>query len=178
MSDLYSQIMNNRRGALERIVSRIPGFGGYLDRAARRTADRLLRDHIAGQVDRLIKRVATAERRLLDNGGMMHMSATQSAKAAMQLYHDRLKGAAPGYSGFFEAIRIDAEELDLLYGFDELQMAHVDRLEAAVDAFAEAAQSGDGVAEAIRALEDTAREANDAFQQREDQLLNIQLSQR
>lgn len=178
MSDLYSQIMNNRQGSFQRLLSRIPGFGGYLDRASRRTADRLLRDHLAASVDRLIKRVAQAERRLLDNGGLAHMSATQTAKAKLQMYHDRLKGAAPGYSGFFEAVKIDSEELDMLYGFDELQVVHIDRLEGAVDAVAEAAESGDGVEAAIRNLDTLAREANDAFLQREEKLLNIQISNR
>ena len=45
MTDLYQQI-SNQRGSFERLLERIPGFGGYLDRAHRRTADRLLRDHI------------------------------------------------------------------------------------------------------------------------------------
>lgn len=176
MSDLYNQIINDR-GSFERLVARLPGFSGYLDRGARRHADRLLRDHLAESVDRLIKRVAQAERRLLDNGGMQYMTRTQSAKAQLQLYHDRLKGAAPGYSGFFEAVKIDAEELELLYGFDELQVVHIDRLTGAVDALAEAAESGDGVEEAIRALDTAAREANEAFLQREDKLLNLQISE-
>ncbi len=45
-SDLYSQIRNSR-GSLERMVARLPGFQGYLDRQARRQADRLIRDHLA-----------------------------------------------------------------------------------------------------------------------------------
>ena len=175
MSDLYSQIINDR-GSFERLVARLPGFGGYLDRAARRTADRLLRDHLAEAVDRQIKRVAQAERRLLDNGGMKYMTRTQEAKARLQMYHDRLKGAAPGYSGFFEAVKIDAAELDLIYGFDELQMVHIDRLEGAVDALAGAAESGENVDVAIDNLSMLAREANDAFLQREQKLLNLQIS--
>ena len=43
---------------------------------------------------------------------------------------------------------------------------------------AEAAESGDGVEAAIRNLDTLAREANDAFLQREEKLLNIQISNR
>jgi len=175
MSDLYNQIVNDR-GSFERMVARLPGFEGYLDRSARRKADRLLRDHLAEAVDRQIKRVAQAERRLLDNGGMRYMSRTQDAKARLQMYHDRLKGAAPGYSGFFEAVKIESAELELIYGFDELQMVHIDRLEGAVDALAGAAESGQEVDAAIDNLSALAREANDAFLQREEKLLNLHIS--
>lgn len=175
MSDLYNQIINDR-GSFERLVARLPGFGGYLDRAARRTADRLLRDHLAEAVDRQVKRLAQVERRLLDKGGMAYMTRTQEAKARLQMYHDRLKGASPGYSGFFEAIKIDAAELDLIYGFDELQMVHIDRLDGALDALAGAAERGQDVDTAIDNVSTLAREANDAFLQREQKLLNLQIS--
>jgi hypothetical protein len=175
MSDLYNQIINDR-GSFERLVARLPGFGGYLDRAARRTADRLLRDHLAEAVDRQVKRLAQSERRLLDKGGMAYMARTQEAKSRLQMYHDRLKGASPGYSGFFEAVKIDSAELELLYGFDELQMVHIDRLDGALDALAGAVERGQDVDTAIDNVSTLAREANDAFLQREQKLLNLQIS--
>ena len=46
MSDLYDQIVS-QRGQFERLIARIPGFRGYVDKGARRTADRMLRDQIA-----------------------------------------------------------------------------------------------------------------------------------
>lgn len=81
-SDLYSQIMNDR-GSLERMMARIPGFEGYLDRAARRKADRMLRDHLAGELDQRINRLARIERALLDKTGLAHMAATNAVKTRL-----------------------------------------------------------------------------------------------
>ncbi|MFO7322774.1 MAG: hypothetical protein DIU68_013680 [Chloroflexota bacterium] len=174
-SDLYSQIMNDR-GSLERMMARIPGFEGYLDRAARRKADRMLRDHLAGELDQRINRLARIERALLDKTGLAHMAATNAVKTRLQTYRDRIKTAAPGYSGFFDAVRIDSEELEWLYGFDELQVVYADRLAGALDTLEQAVNEGGDVEAALRDLDNLVREADDAFSQREQKLLNLNIS--
>lgn len=172
-SDLYNQIINDR-GSLPRILNVIPGFEGYMDRTARRTADRLLRDHLASQIDQRIKRLARIEKQILDKpGGLALMPKTGSAKTKLQTYHDRIIGAAPGYSGFFESIKIDSEELDLLYGFDELQIVYADKLDGALDTLEQAVSAGQGIEDAIRALDNLTVEANDAFSKRESTLLSL-----
>jgi hypothetical protein len=173
--DLYNQIVNDK-GSFERLVARIPGFGGYLDRDARRTADRMLRDHLAELLEQRIDRLARIENMLLDNGGLAHMSKTASVKTKLQTYRDRVKTAAPKYSGFFEAIKIDSEELNLVYGFDELQMVYVDKFDGALDTLEKAASSGEGIEDAIRALDQLAVEANEAFSKRDDVLTNLNAS--
>lgn len=174
-SDLYSQIMNDR-GSLERMMTRIPGFEGYQDRAARRKADRILRDHLAEEIDQRIRRLASIERALLDKSGLGHMATTNAVRTRLQTYRDRIKAAAPGYSGFFDVVKIDSEELDLLYGFDELQMVYVDRLSGALDTLEQAVNTGGDVEAALRDLDTVVREANDAFSERERKLLNVNLS--
>lgn len=171
-SDLYNQIINDR-GSFERMLTRIPGFEGYLDLKARRTADRMVRDYLAEQLTLRINRLAQIEKRLLDNGGLKFMSKTQSAKTKLQTYHDRVKTAAPGYSGFFEAVKIGAEELDLLYGFDELQMVYVDKISGALDTLETAVKNNEGIDEAIEALDALAIEANDAFSRRDEAITNL-----
>ena len=54
-SELYNQIMS-QKGSFENLVMKIPGFKGYQEKQARRTADRMLRDHLAGEIDNHIKR--------------------------------------------------------------------------------------------------------------------------
>jgi hypothetical protein len=174
-SDLYQQI-NSDKGSFERLLSRIPGFGGYLDQKARRTADRMLRDHITELLEQRIHRFARIEKRLLDGGGLAFMSRTQSAKSRLQTYHDRVKSAAPGYTGFFEAIKIGPDELDRLYGFDELQLVYADNFEAALDKFEEAVKNKEGIDAAIDALDDLAVQANEAYSRREDVLTNLNKS--
>ncbi|MDZ4767783.1 MAG: hypothetical protein SGJ24_01525 [Chloroflexota bacterium] len=172
MSDLYDDIIK-QRGSFESLLARIPGFRGYLDKAARRTADRMLRDHIASQLQSCLNRLAQIERALLDAGGLSFMSKTQSAKTKLQTYHDRVKAAASGYSGFMEAVKVEADELERLYAFDEALMRYVDRFDELLDILGKAANNNEGVAEAIAALDALTIEANEAFGLREDVLTQI-----
>jgi hypothetical protein len=175
MSDLYQQIVS-QRGSFENILNRIPGFSGYLDRATRRTADRMLRDYIASQLTIRINRISDIERRLLDDGGLAYMSETRSAKDNLQTFRDRVSGAAPGYSGFMESVKVDSEELERIYAFDEALIRYLDQIDEAVKKLDDAATSKTGVDEAIRGLDQLTREANEAFSLRDDVLTNLDKS--
>ena len=175
MSDLYDQIVG-QRGSVEQLIARIPGFGGYMNRADRRTADRMLRDYIAGEVAKRINRFANIEKAILDNGGLMLMSKTKSAKIKLQTYQDRVKAAAPGYSGFFAAIKIDEEAMQRLYSFDEAQIRYVDQLDEMLDQLDEAVKSQGNIEEVLEKLDTLSIEANDAFKLRDDVLTNLDKS--
>lgn len=168
MSELFDRIVSQRDGAFQRLTKRIPGFEGYLDNKARRAADRMLRDYIAGELSRRINRLVNLEKSLLDSGGLAHMSETSSAKSKIQLFHDRVKSAAPGYSGFFADIPVSALDMDNLYAFDDAQLKYADQLDTVLNTFEEAVKVKAGVGEAIAALDKLAIEANDAFSLRED----------
>lgn len=172
MSELYDRI-TSQRGSFERLVARIPHFQGYMDKAARRTADRMIRDHVASALAQRINRLAQIEKRLLDADGLHYMSATRSAKSRLQTFHDRVKAAAPGYGGLFEEHKIRDEELEKLYNFDEAQLRYLDQIDEALNALEQAVTSKAGIEEAIAGLEKVANEANEAFSLREDVLTNL-----
>jgi hypothetical protein len=178
MSELYDQIVS-QRGGFERLLARIPGFRGYLEKASRRTADRMLRDYVAELLTQQINRLVEIERQLLDKGGLMYMSKTSSAKTKLQTYRDRVKAAAPGYSGFMDAIKIDEQALERLYSFDEAQVRYADRVSEALAALSDAVNQ-DGLSpeidSAIAALDRITIEANEAFSLREDVLTNLSKS--
>lgn len=173
MSELYDRIMG-QKGSFENLMMKIPGFSGYLDKKARRTADRILRDYVAGEIAKRIKRLVELEKRILElDGGMQYMSQTSSAKSKMQLYHDRINTAAPGYSGLFEQVKIGTEEMEKLYSFDEAQIRYVDQFDAALSQLQDAVSGKTDLNEAISGLDSLAIEANEAFLMREDVITNL-----
>jgi hypothetical protein len=172
VSSLYDQIISQRAG-YEQLFARLPGFKGYQDRLARRQADRMLRDFIAEQLTQRVNRLAAIERAILDGGGLTFMSKTSAAKSSLQTFLDRVKAAAPGYSGFFEAVKIESDELEKLYAFDEAQIRYVDKIDESLSALDNAAKSKEGIAEAIAALDALIDEANQAFSLREEVLTNL-----
>lgn len=175
MSQLYDQIVS-QRGELEKLIARIPGFRGYQEKNARREADRLLRDYIAGALKAQIDRFVAVERDLLEKSGFTHMSKSQAAKTRLQTYRDRVAAAAPGYSGFMDAIRVDEEALARIYSFDEAQARYIDQFADAITAFETAVREEGAVADAIRAIDRLAAEANAAFALRDDVLTDVSKS--
>jgi len=172
MSELYDQIVS-QRGSFERLVARLPGFKGYVDKKARRAADRMLRDHIADQYTARINRFIEIEKALLDSGGMSYMSKTRDVKTRLQHFRDRINTAAPGYSGAFEQVKVGEEELERIYSFDEAQIRFADQLDEALNTLADAVKAKSGIDDALAAVDKVTSDAAEAFSLREDVLTNL-----
>lgn len=170
---LYDKIIS-QRGAMERIVARIPGFKGYLDKQARRTADQMLRQYLAAQLQDKVNEFARAEKKLLDKTGLQFMSKTRDIKGVMQTFQDRVETAAPKYDGMWAQIKIDSEDLERIYAFDEALVRYVDSFGDLVSKFAASIdEGGDAIEQALDAIYGEATEANEAFKLRDDVITNI-----
>jgi len=172
MDDLYSRIVS-QWGSTEKLLARVPGFRGYLELNARRQADRMIREHVADQLRQQLNRIATIEVDLLDAGGLAWMSKTRSAKTKFQIFIDRIATDTPGYSGFFEAVKIGPDDLAVIYAFDQALLDYVDKFKQKLDALQASATKNEGVDEAIRDLDALTIEANQAYGLRENVLKEI-----
>lgn len=173
MDDLYARIVRER-GKLESLVAKIPGFRGYMEMSARRQADRLIREHVVDQLKVQLNRLPVIEKALLDAGGLTYMSKTRSAKTKLQTFIDRVATDTPGYSGFFDAVKIDAEDLEVAYAFDRALLDYADKFKEKLDALYDAALKGGDVDEAIRDLDTLTIEANDAYSLRDSVMKSIE----
>jgi hypothetical protein len=175
MTDLYEKIAAER-GWFQRLMVKVPGFRGYKEKSDRREADKMLRNHLADKVDAIWTRMGQVEKQIIKGSGLTHTSATREAKDKVRIYRDRLKSAAPGYSAMWDALKIDEQDLEKLYRFDELQVRYIELLGEKVDALEAAVKSGEGIEDAISAVYDTALEADNAFKKREDVLTELDKS--
>jgi hypothetical protein len=171
-SRLYEDIVS-QRGSLENIVAKIPGFKGYHEKQARRKADRLVREQLAKDIQHIIQQFTRLENKLLDGGGLAHMTRTREVKSQIQALRDKIQTAAPKYSGMFASIKIGNEELDRIYAFDEAMFRFVFELQTAIDEFEAAVKSGEGIGEALDKVDEVAQKATDAFDLRDDEILRI-----
>lgn len=169
MSELYDQIMG-QKGSFENLIMKIPGFKGYQDKQARRHADTMVREYVAGQIEQSKDKFVRIEKLILDNVGMKYMPRTRDVKGKIQLYHDKVSTATPGYSGMWAQMKIGAEELEEIYTFDEAQIRYVEALDATLEGLQQAAMSQEGLDEAIMQVDDAASEALSAFAMRDDVL--------
>lgn len=172
MNDLYHQI-TSQRGTMEKILARLPGFRGYMEMNSRRQADRMVREQVAGQLRQQLNRLTTIENALLDAGGLSYMSKTRSAKTKLQTYIDRIATDNPGYSGFYDAIKIGPDDLQIVYSFDLALLDYVEKFKEKIDALQKAGTAKEAVEPAIQDLDALTLEANEAYSLRDNVLTGI-----
>jgi hypothetical protein len=148
----------------------VAGFVGYVDRENRREADKLLRETVAMRYDEQWARVAEVQRQLVADGNLEPVDDLEAASVKLRAFVDRVKGAAYGYAGFFDTVRINEAELDKLYAFDTALLEGVAKISSAIDNVG-ASIGTDGLPAAIRNLVTLAQEAIDTYNRREEALL-------
>ena len=170
MGDIYEKVKDSRT-ALEKLTNFIPGWSGYQERQTRRKADQLLRQTLAEKLAGQRQRLDVAQKDLINHGKMDLLDDVGSAVTQLQTFIDRVRLASYGYSGLFDAAKINEAELEQMYNFDAALFGYVERLEAANDRLRQAIPSGEGLVETVRIVQDICREANSTFDQREHVIL-------
>jgi hypothetical protein len=103
---------------LERLALYIPGYGGYLDRGNRRSADKALRDAIAGKLGGLRKGIEGAIRACIDRGALSEINALERSRQQVDRIASRLQSAGSGTDDFYGAGALDAAKADPLHALD------------------------------------------------------------
>ena len=132
MTDLTSQI-KDQRGGFAKILSKIPGFKGYMEKETRRDADKIVRDVVAAKFTDQVDRLTELQTDLLSNGGFEFVDDVEQSAVKLRTFIDRVKTAPRGYAGLFDAVQVKEEQLDQLYNFDYQLLSEADNLAAAID---------------------------------------------
>jgi hypothetical protein len=172
MSD---QILGKVTGDLDpfkKIASKIPGFDGFIKRSQCRDADKLLRDTIADRYEQQYQRISGLQRDLINQGQIAYVDDLESAAIKLRTFIDRIRRAARGYAGLFDAVKVNETELANVYQYDATMLDQVDEIGRAVDNV-EASIGSDGLPAAIRNLSSLAQQSVDTFNQREEVMKGI-----
>jgi len=173
MGDIYEKVKDSRT-ALEKLTDFIPGWSGYQERQNRRKADQLMRQTLAEKLAGQRRNLDVAQKELINHGRIDLVDDVGSAVTQLQTFLDRIRTASYGYSGMFDAARINQDELEQIYNFDAALFEYVERLDVATSRLREAISIGEGLIETIRIIQDICREANSTFDQREHLILGSQ----
>lgn len=170
MGDLYERVSEARTG-LEKLLGKIPGYKGYKDKEMRRESDKLLRETVATQMEAQRQRMDDLQKQLITAGRFEYLDEMGNAATKLQTFIDRVRKAAYGYAGLFDAVRVREEELDRLYDFDTKLLEYAERLSTALDNLETSIPAGEGLAEAVRQVLSICAEANLTFDGREQVIL-------
>jgi len=158
-------------GGLERLAASIPGYKGYKEKEMRREADKLLRMHLARQLEEQWRRLPDLQKQLIGAGQLELVDDLEGAVMGLQTIVDRLKTASYGYAGFFDAVKVKEEQLDALYRFDEALLNEVPKVAEGIDRVAAAIAAQKGMAKAIAELAATVRKIGETLHRRQDVML-------
>jgi hypothetical protein len=170
MDNLFNQVVN-QQDAIRKLLGKIPGFKGYFERENRRSSDKLLRDMLAARFEETWGRISSLQRDLITQGAISMIDDLEAAAVKLRQVIDRVKSASYGYSGFFDAVKINEKELELIYNYDLAMMDQVDAVTHAIDNV-ETSIGTDGLPAAIRNLTAAAETCVSVFNKRGDVITN------
>jgi len=169
MSDLFERVTNDQ-DIFKKIMSKVPGFSGYIERQNRRASDKLLREAVANRFEGLWQRVSSLQRDMISQGEITVVGDMEAAALKLRQYIDRVRTASYGYSGFFDAIKINQDELARVYQYDLALLTMGDDVSAAIDNV-ESAIGTDGLKAAIRSLINSAQSCVSTYDKRSEALI-------
>ena len=171
MNDILQRV-TGESDFIKKILSKVPGFRGYVEREDRRNADKLLRDSIAKQFENLWQRISSLQKEAISNGEIEKIDDLESSAIKIRQFIDRIKTASYGYAGFFDVIKVNTEELNAIYQYDLTMLELEDEISRAVDNV-ETSFSTDGLPAAIRNLRNSSQKCLDIFNKRKEVIVKM-----
>lgn len=170
MTDIFDKV-TNEQDFFKKILGKIPGFNGYVDRVNRRSADKLLRETIADHFEALWQKISSLQREMVSSGGIEKVQDLEAAALKLRQFIDRIRNASYGYAGFFDAVKIDAKALAVIYQYDLQLLSLEDEVNRAVENIASSLGT-DGQPAAVRHLVAISQQCLDAFEKRKEAVIN------
>ena len=156
----------DQRNWIERLTEKIPGYSGYVERERRRDIDKLHRERVADRLRGLKSPLTELIRELSSSGRLMEVGPVDLAVKKLDRLENRVRFASYGYSGFFDAVRIEQDQLDSIYKFDLALVEQVDKLEAKLGELKTNASTAEGLKMASAEVASMLGEIDQAFDQR------------
>ncbi len=96
----------------------VPGYKGYREKEMRRETDRILRDAIVSRLQEKKTVVDDLIRDFAKQAKFDLLEDLESIKRRIDQVSDSIRHAPQGYSGFFDTVQVENEDLDKLYRHD------------------------------------------------------------
>ena len=167
MSDFFEKV-SSQIDPFKKLLSYIPGIKGYVERQTRRDADKELRDVVARRFEEYWSRASNMQAELVSNGMLSYVDDMEKATLSMRTFIDKISRAARGYSGMFDAIKINEKELEAIYQFDVAFFTLGEQVSSALDNVEASLNDESALPAAIRNLTTLSRLAVETFERRSE----------
>jgi len=162
---------------LEKISLAIPGFRGYKLKEMRREADRLIRDNLYRKLVVAESSLKEIFQRLVINKIMDVLDDTDRLIAKFDRVSELINHASYGYSGFFDAVKIEEDDLDTMISFDLKLVDSVKDIETKVNQFKGEVMGGkfEKVRVYVDDLRGSMEDLESAFNERKEAIMGVQI---
>ena len=159
-------------GAVEKMVTGLPGIGGYREKEMRRDADKQVRENLARLLEPRRNKLTRLQNDLVAAGGLEWVDDLERVVSSLQLFIDRVKTASYGYAPLFALNKVKEDDLDRLASFDQDLYNKVPPFDEAISKLEQAVSANDGLKDALRAVNATVSDMNETFNRRADVIQN------
>ena len=167
MSDFFEKV-SSQVDPFKKLASFIPGFSGYVERQNRRDADKLLRETVARRFEEQWSRASNLQVEMVSSGMLSLVDDMEKASIALRTFIDKISGASRGYSGLFDAVKINEKELEAIYQFDAAFFDLHEQVKSALDNVEASLGDETALPAAIRNITSLARLAVETFDRRSE----------
>jgi hypothetical protein len=164
----FFQKVTSQQDPFKRLGSLIPGFKGYIERQNRREADKLLRDTVARRFDEQWKRASQLQVDMVSQGMIAYVDDMERAALQLRTFIDKISTAPRGYSGLFDAVKINEKELESIYQYDAAFFDLAEQVGRALDNVEASLSDEAALPAAIRNLTSIARMAVETYNRRSE----------
>ena len=164
----FFQKVTSQQDPFKRLGSLIPGFKGYIERQNRREADKLLRDTVARRFDEQWQRTSQIQVDMVSQGMIQYVDEMEKAALKLRTFIDKISTAPRGYSGLFDAVKINEQELEAIYQFDAAFFDLADQVGRGLDHVEASLSDAAALPAAIRNVTTLARTAVETYNRRSE----------
>ena len=158
--------MSDQRNWLEKLGDKIPGYSGYVAKERRRDVDKMHREHLAERLRAAKQPLTDVMRELSSSGRLFEVGPVDRVLKKLDQVENRIRFASYGYAGFFDEVKIEEPQLDLIYRFDLSLIEKVEEFERLARELGSKSDTADGLKAAAAEVEAAADDLNDTFDER------------
>jgi len=166
--DEFFQKVTSQQDPFKKLASNIPGFSGYIERQNRRDADKLLRDTVARRFEEQWQRTSQLQSDMVSSGMIPFVDDMEKAALKLRTFIDKISRAPRGYAGLFDAVKINAAELQAIYQFDAAFFDLAEQVGRALDNVEASLGDQAALPAAIRNVTSLARLAVETYNRRSE----------
>jgi hypothetical protein len=127
-----------------------------------------LRETVADRFEEQWKRASNLQADLVSNGMIAYVDDMEKASIKLRTFIDKISTAPRGYSGLFDAVKINEKELEAIYQFDAAFFDLAEQIARALDNVEASLGDEAALPAAIRNVTSLARLAVETYEKRSE----------